>query len=205
MIDNYNDMPLGLFLRIDAILRERAGDEVGTQVGIIALLTGKTEDEVLNLPLADYSALAGKTAFLTNHCEPREIDTAAPGWNGLEPTLDFTKITTAQYIDFQTFAKDWPATSVELLSCFLIPEGKTYNNGYDIAEVQGRIREMPFPLALGYAAFFFGRFSASIADSLSYLGSVLKRTKNPAKRKALERKIREAEAALRSAGAGLLA
>ena len=112
MIDNYNEMPLGLFLRIDAILRERAGDEVGTQVGIIALLTGKTEDEVLNLPLAEYSDLAGKTAFLTNHCEPREIDTAAPGWNGLTPTLDFTKITTAQYIDFQTFAKDWPATSV---------------------------------------------------------------------------------------------
>jgi hypothetical protein len=118
----------------------------------------------------------------------------------LLPMHDHTKITTAQYVDFQTLAKDFPATIPELLSCFLIPEGKEYNEGYDIQEVHAAVRTLPLPMALGYTAFFFDAFAKSMAASLTSLGRIRSRKK----RKALAKEMRmRAEAALECIGAGL--
>ena len=108
-----------------------------------------------------------------------------------------------QYVDFHTFSKGFPQTLPEILSCFLVPDGKTYNNGYDPAEVQRALLAMPWPEAVSLSAFFFARFSASIADSLTSLDLARRMSKDPKKRKVLERKIAEAEAALRRVGVGL--
>lgn len=201
MIDNYPALTLGRYMEINAVLQGDA-DDLDKQVQIIAILADKSVDEVLALPLGDYTNMAAKTAFLREPCPPLPID---KGWRyqGLVPTEDFTKITTAQYVDFQTFCKDFPATLPELLSVFLIPEGRKYNEGYDPAEVQDEVRALPFPAALGLAGFFFARYSESIADSLTFLEWGMTHTKDKMKRKALERKVREVRELLRSVGAGL--
>lgn len=200
MIDNYNALPLGTFMQIDAVL-ETDADELDKQVRIVAILSGKPVDEVLNLPLPDYTSMAAETAFLREPCTPSEIPA---GWklDGLAPVADFTKITTAQYIDFQAFAKDFPRSLPALLSVFLVPEGKRYNEGYDVTEVQERVKAMPLPDAIGLSAFFFARCLNLIANSLDYLDDVAKKTKDPQRRAMLQAAMRQAQALLPGAGAG---
>ena len=187
-------------MEINAVLATDE-EEVDKQVRNIAILADKTPDEVLLLPLGEYSRLAERSAFLRQSCPPVPV---ARGWRweGLAPTEDFTKINTAQYVDFQTFCKGFPATLPEILSVFLIPEGRAYNDGYDTAEVQQRVRSLPFPVALGLAAFFFERFSESIAASLNYLEWGMKHTKDKMRRKEMGTRLREVQALLRSVGAG---
>ena len=202
MIENYEALDLGRYMKIDKILRTPA-EEIDKQVQIVAILADMTEKDVLLMPLADYTALAMRAAFLGSKCEHKVADgePVVVGGMRLIPTKDFTKITTAQYVDFQTFAKDFPSTLPELLSCFLVPEGKNYNDGYEVADVQKAVREITLPVALGLTAFFFKQYNASIADSLTSLERMAK--KNPAMKERARRIRMEAEAALQTIGGGL--
>ena len=202
MINNYEALDLGRFMKIDRILHTPQ-EEIDKQVQIVAILADMTEDEVLHLPLADYSSMALQAAFLGDHCEPAEMDGKPIQAGGLllVPTSDFTKITTAQYVDFQTFVKDFPATLPELLSCFLVPEGKQYNTGYDIAQVQEAVRCITLPQAIGLTAFFFKRFNESIVDSVTSLAQSAR--KNPRKMKELKKILQQVEMVSRDIGAGL--
>ena len=200
MIDNYNDLTLGTYLDIDAVLRSEA-DDVEKQVRIIALLADRTERDILELPLADYAALAAKTDFLRHECPP----VTAParvivGDRAYIPTQDFTKITTAQYVDFQTFSKDGTEKLAELLSVLLIPEGKTYNEGYDFLQVVADVKTLPLPVALSLVGFFFARLSESTLASLTSLESLTKKG-NKKNRKKIEKALAQAREML--AGVGL--
>lgn len=168
-IDNYNDLPLGLFLQVDAVLTSEAED-IDKQVAIIALLSDTTEPDVLKWPIADYAQAAAKVAFLSSPCPntPAAATIQAEGFT-LIPVKDFTKITTAQYVDFQTFAKDIPQSLPRLLSCLLVPQGCRYNEDYDIYAVQRAIEALPLPVAMGLSAFFFASLSESITASLASL------------------------------------
>lgn len=202
MINNYEALDLGRYMKIDHILHTPQ-EEIDKQVQIIAILADMTEEDVLQLPLADYSAMALQAAFLGDHCEPAEVDgkPILAGGFLLVPTSDFTKITTAQYVDFQTFVKDFPATLPQLLSCFLVPDGKKYNNGYDVAQVQEAVRCITLPQAIGLTAFFFKRFNASIVDSVTSLAQSAR--KNPRKMKELKKILQQVEMVSRDIGAGL--
>ena len=200
MIDNYEALTLGRYMRINAVL-ESGGEEVDQQVQILAILADMSADDVLLLPLADYARMAAQSAFLRTPCKPTAI---ASGWRygDLVPTEDFRKINTAQYIDFQTFSKRFPASLPELLSVFLVPEGKAYNDGYDVADVQERVKELPLPVALGLSAFFLERFSASIEGMLTSLRGAALKAKGR-RREEMQMKVREVEVLLRTAGVGL--
>ena len=85
------------------------------------------------------------------------------------PTTDIRKMTTAQYIDFQTFSKEGEKKLIEVLSCFLIPKGKKYNEDYDILEVQKALRNyLTIPNCLALSAFFLAKFNRSIKGMLIY-------------------------------------
>lgn len=200
MIDNYNDLTLGLYLDIDAVLRSEA-EEIDKQIRIIALLSDKTERDILDLPLGDYATLAAKTDFLRHECPP----VSAParvivGDRAYIPTQDFTKISTAQYVDFQTFSKEGTDKLAELLSVLLIPEGKTYNEGYDFLQEVADVKTLPLPVALSLVGFFFARLSESMQASLTSLeGLTMKGNKK--NRKKIETALAQAREML--AGVGL--
>lgn len=201
MIDNYAALTLGTYMKINAVL-ERDGEELDKQVEIIAILADKSPDEVLLLPLADYSAMAKETAFLREPCKPTEIS-GAWRFGDLAPVMDFRKINTAQYVDFQAFSKNFPASLPELLSVFLVPEGKAYNDGYDVLEVQERVKQIPFPDALGLAAFFFRRFVRLTEASLTSWEREMRTSRSSKEREKILDRMREVQALLHSAGVGL--
>ena len=186
MIDNYKDLKIGKYLEILEACKA-GGDELETQVTLIAALSGKTETEILNMPISEYSALARSASFLTKAPELPEKPAKAYEVGGfrLVPVMDAGKITTAQYIDFQTLAKQKDSKVVEILSCLLVPEGKRYNEGYDIADVHKAIREeMSVADAMGTYAFFLDSCRKSTRDTLYFSAVKLAAKKMPLREKA---------------------
>ena len=206
IIDNYRDLPIGLYLEICDIDRREDLEDINKQVSIISVLTGMAEEDIYNLPLEEYRQLAAKSQYL-RHPYEGEILTAKNyivGKFTLVPIEDYRKITTAQYIDFQTFAKDAERNIVEILSCMLIPKGKKYNQDYDILEVQKALREhLCVADALSLLAFFFVQYRQSIKDSLTYSREMAMRLRDPEKKRRMLREIQKEEDRLLKLGDGL--
>lgn len=177
MIKNYNELPLGRYMDIVAATTNEE-DPLARQVTTIAILNGMTEEAVLSLPLAEYRELAAAAAFLERPCPERLLKVAdtyrLDKWE-LKPTKDFRHIITAQYVDYLGFVKDAEHNVPQILSCFLIPKGCKYNEGYDILEVQQAIRDnITVADALALAAFFLRKYTDSIKGSLAFSRRLLK-------------------------------
>lgn len=71
--------------------------------------------------------------------------------------FDLTKVTVAQFIDYQNYLKEDEVKLERLLSVFFMPDGyKDYNSGYDIIKVQEDLLELPIAVAQSIG-FFFAR------------------------------------------------
>lgn len=207
IINNYKDLSIGKYQEIVAISRNEEMEDVDRQVAIIAILADTTEDQILNLPLPEYTELARQTRFLAKYSPEKHNRIADQycfdGWT-LIPSKDFTKVTTAQYIDFQTFCKGGEEKTVEMLSVFLVPKGKTYNNGYDIVALQQSIREhLSVSDVLSLCAFFLTSYFKLIKDSLISSKRMLKKMKPSKKREELEKEVERLTSILQDGG-GLL-
>jgi len=194
-IDNYRKLPIGKYLDI-VKLCETEMDDVDRRVKIVAILAGMTEDEVLNLPLTQFTEYSAASRFLDDYCPDNLIPGVSRsyplGGFVLLPVTDMRKITTAQYIDFQTFSKDKEKNLVEMLSCFLVPRGKEYNDGYDILDVHDAIREeMSVAEVLALLGFFFKSWAASIQTTLTSSVREAMKIEDKETREKMMRKIRE--------------
>lgn len=143
MITSYKDLPIGKYLQILAVT-ETEPDEARRNPAILSILDGRPVEVLEDLPLMEFAGLMHRAGFLVEPPKPEKARKSyVCGQFELVPVLDFKKITTAQYIDFQTFAAakgDAPRV-VEILSCLLVPKGSRYCDGYDAPEVQAAIRE----------------------------------------------------------------
>ena len=188
MIKDYKDLCIGKYLEIQEIAKDNTAD-IDKQVNIIAVLADMTEDEVLDLPLVEYKTLAEQSKFLeipmqvpTNVAKCYKIN----GWE-LIPSFDIYKLTTAQYIDFQNFSKLGENQLVNVLSCFMIPKGKKYNEDYDIIEVQNTIREyLSAPDCFALAAFFLNELKMSMQAMLIYCRMAVKMMRKEKKKEMLK-------------------
>lgn len=197
MIDSYDALPLGLYERLLSL----EGDENEVTLGALALLAGTSVDELTALPLEDYYKIRAKGAFLLLQPEPRPVRDAyrVGGWE-LVPVRSVKRMTAAQFIDFSEWSRQEGRHGAELLSCFLVPKGMQYGEGYDVEEVIDAIRDhLPVADAVALDGFFFHLSLRSILVSLSSL----ERTLTPLQRMTrTARRMRRALRDLRRSGAG---
>lgn len=204
MIDSYDKLPLGRYLDLCAI--DPALPDIDRQVAMVSVLSGIPEDDLLNMPVPDYSALAVKTAFLGEEPpEPKEriMREYRLGDLTLVPVTDVRRMTTAQFIDFQTYVREPDGHEADILTVFLVPKGKRYNDGYDVADVRAAILEhLSVTLAQDLRAFFFGKCRTYALAILTYSGWRTRRIRDRETRKAMLDRIAEARTSLRAAGDG---
>lgn len=203
IIDNYRNLPVGKWLEILELSKDENVDELEQQVKTIAILTGLTEDEVLDLPIMEYKSLAAKTMFLEKDYDGKLQIAKSYGLNGMEliPVKDFNKITTAQYVDYQTFSKEGDMYLVQTLSTLLVPKGKKYNDGYDMDAVQEAIREnLSVADVLSLYAFFLTKWVKSIKDSQTYLDKEIKKIPNKEMREKLMKQMQEIRSKINGVG-----
>ena len=194
IIDNYRNLPIGKWLEIMELSKDENVDALEQQVKTIAILTELTEDEVLDLPIMEYKSLAAKTMFLEKEYDGKLQITKSYGLNGMEliPVKDFNKITTAQYVDYQTFSKEGDMYLVQTLSTLLVPKGKKYNDGYDMDAVQQAIRDnLSVADVLSLYAFFLTKWVKSIKDSQTFLDKEIRKISNKTMRERLMKQMQE--------------
>lgn len=204
IIDNYRKLPIGKYNEI-VKLCETEMDEVDRKVRIVGILTGLTDDEVLALPLTDFTECCAKAKFIDLPCPETLIPSVSKsypvGGFNLVPVTDMRKVTTAQYIDFLAFSNDKEHNIVEMLSCFLVPKGMDYNEGYDILDVHNAIKEeMSVAEVLAVLAFFFGSWTRSLHSTLSYSERTARRLKDKEKRKMIMERIAELRSTISGGG-----
>ena len=204
IIDNYRKLPIGKYNEI-VKLCETEMDEVDRKVKIVGILTGLTDDEVLALPLTEFTECCAKAKFIDLPCPETLIPSVSKsypvGGFNLVPVTDMRKVTTAQYIDFLSFSKDKEHNIVEMLSCFLVPKGMDYNEGYDILDVHNAIKEeMSVAEVLAVLAFFFGSWTRSIHSTLSYSERMARRLKDKTKRAMMMERIAELRSTISGGG-----
>lgn len=68
--------------------------------------------------------------------------------------INLTQMTTAQFVDYQNYSKENPVDISKCLSVFIIPAGHTYNDGYDLKQVQDDIKDLDM-VTINTLAFFF--------------------------------------------------
>lgn len=171
MIKSYDKLPIGAYLRI-AEITENIPDELQRNIAIISVLSGIPEEEILEMPYEKVEKMTSDAGFLLTQPRPAQVRKVyeVGEWR-LVPTLKKARITASQYIDFQELtARGVEEYFAQILACFLIPEGKKYNDGYDIEEVGEALREhLSIVDANALYAFFLRMFSKSIASTLNYL------------------------------------
>lgn len=206
MITSYKQLPVGLYLDICEASQDEAMDELAKQVRILALLSGTTDDEILNMPIADYQRAVVASDFLQREYQPsgRCASSYKVGGYDLRPFADWTKMTAAQFIDYQTYAgKGTEPHIVEIVSVVLVPAGKKYGDGYDVADVQRAIRDnLSVADVLDIVAFFFSQYAAFLKDSLTYLKRRALRMKDGTEKETALKQVRLMEARLQSLGGG---
>ena len=147
--------------------------------GVLHCFSGSAEMARQITDLGMYIGLGGATTF-KNARKPVEVAGLR-----LVPTKDFTKITTAQFVDFKTFTDQAGGDESRLseltpamLSCMLTPQGRDYCDGYDPIDVQAAIRDhLRADDALALSAFFLSRWIRSSSRILTYSRRVARRYK----------------------------
>ena len=180
IVKDWKDVTLGMFQRMNEISKRE--DESDRVVGFVALFNGMTEDDVLNLPLDKFKDYVKDLGWMNT---PPDIEQPKEEYkingNDYVLTMNFHKLTTAQYIDFQGYVKSDDYS--QMLSVFLIPKGKRYNDGYDVYKVQQDLKTMPVGEVLGLMGFFIILYRSWSRALLKYSSRILKkaakREKNP--------------------------
>lgn len=146
-------------------------------VHLISILTGLEIEQIESLPITEIQKLIPALEFLKSEPETHKhkFEYTVNGRDYIfRGKLD--EISTAQYIDYRTYMSEENKDIVKLFSCFLIPKGHEYNDGYDIEQVKSDIEDMCW-LDVRAAAFFFRiQLAAYILILKSSLQKTLKGT-----------------------------
>ena len=179
---DWENISIDKYYEIKDILDDETDDDITKNVKMVAVITDKDEDEVWSMDMAEAGEYISRLQFLNKFELPKNpnMKIKLPNYD-LVVMKDVSRISVAQYVDFQNFVKLPLREGMEkILSIFLIPEGCSYNTGYDIIDLQKEIREnISFRVAEGLLSFFIEKYGELLIHSLVYCRRQVKKTKDP--------------------------
>lgn len=135
---SYKEMPISIYNKLVEITNNDNLEEYDKHFNIIALLTDKNVDEIFDMPLEELNGINNKLEFLNNFeydknkkFKNNKIIINNKPYIVIDPS---SKLSVAQYVDFQQYTNTEKPDIANILSTILIPEGKTYNKDYDVFE-----------------------------------------------------------------------
>lgn len=177
-ITKWDEMSVGDYEELLEICNEPEAEDV--EIGIVGLLCGVEEKDILALPINEYKELRKQAQFVAHTPDVRPTCPKAItlGETKYRISRDTSKLSVGQYIDFQQYSKiEFNKAMVDIISCFLVPEGCDYGEGYDTETVKADIRDyMSLPMAFNISAFFFDRLLLLTKATLLFSERTLKKT-----------------------------
>ena len=196
---NWKDITIEVYDKIRALETEIVTQEQALDVNVklLSILCDVDEETIINLPLTEFTILVGKAEFL-KEMPKYTIEQYYEIGKGrvYEVQMNLREMTTAQFIDFQTFVKDKDNNLKHLLACFLLPFGKKYGEDYDIIEVAEHLyKNMSIATARSVMFFFILQYQALQQVMLNYsireVKKQMKKTKNKEAKKNLEMALQQ--------------
>jgi len=187
MITSYRQLPFATYLALQELNAQEGLSDSEKDFGIIALLSGKSEDELWATPVTDYLAMKEQAQFLFTQPKPAKLrSTYTIGGKAYTYPKDFRELTTGQFNDFDTIGRsEMPRKELSLLAVLLYPEGGHFAEGYDALSLAEQIgNDINTEDALALYAFFLKSWNAFALDSLPSLAG-MEKGKKKALRKAL--------------------
>lgn len=168
MITSWSEVNIKTFKQLQKINESSIPEDKKT-LQTTALLAGITMDELYNYPLKKTQELIAQTSFLYEKPKTKMLK---PHYNlngrKYNTLMDARDMTTAQYIDFKTYGADTEKYLIELLSIFLIPDGKKYGEARPL-DVYADIETMGIEDALSLAVFHTALYRRLIKQMHRYL------------------------------------
>lgn len=167
---SWSTLPISRYEKIREILRS---DTEHPDVEILAVLCDCDLDTILNMPMVELMALKEQAMFIGKPIKIKDrlsFDSIKIDGTKYIINADFRKVTTAQFIDFQTFYKDYENHYANVLACIIVPEGHTYNDGYDALELADTFKEkLDIETAENVCFFFARRSERSLKSAMTSL------------------------------------
>ena len=188
-LTSWKDVCINTYYDIADIIDEEGLTEYEKNIKVLAIICGVDEDDIWNLPITEVRALISQCEWINHFDFNKNMKFKKMSLNNEKYIIDadLQHFTAAQYIDFQTLwaKKDLKTYYGNILACFIIPKGKHYGEGYDIAELANDIREtISIVTANEILYFFLEECLSSIRAIKIYLDfmmkKVMKKQKNPA-------------------------
>lgn len=194
---SWRDVSINEYLTLKKIVEDNDLQEYDKEVKLIAFVNNISEDEVWNLPINEFRRLQVEKTWMTEfnldeNVKFKKINIGKQKYN-IDTNLQHFSV--AQYIDFQTLwpqQKKNPEYMKNILACFIIPEGKNYSDGYDVAELVNTIGDNIDILTANEIMFFFlKQYLISIRATANYfnwqIAKMKRRTKDKEKMENLEK------------------
>lgn len=187
----YKDLTVNKYLKLKEVVTEGRG-AVETQVAFISIVFDIPEEDVWDMPLDDYQRKVAGIQFLLL---PPTVEgtigkTITLNGKEYEVSIDGDKMIAGQYIDYQTFRqKNDDKYFANILSCFLIPIGHKYCEGYNINEVIKEIGEMDIITALNLLDVIKKKSLKSMKHTLYCLKVMTRKIKDKEKRTKAKKEI----------------
>ena len=204
-IKSWNECPIGTYRQLVEIEKDPALGDYERAVAKCAVLCGCDEQEIWDLPMAEASKLFEGIAWTGRFDFDKNLkfNKLKVGKYNCVVNVNMQDFTVGQYFDFTSY---WNADRGEnlenLLTVFLIPEGKKYGQDYDVADLKEEITwNLPLTVAQSVCFFFLKELVSSIEASLIYLDYQIRkmeRKASPEARKELQNKREQLTALLSS-------
>lgn len=186
----WQDVNVKTFKQIQDYISTTQDGNIEQSVHLLSLIEGKDEDTYFNMPIKQLTEEFAKLKFM--ECTPQAAKVKNTyKINGTEYVLttNLQEMTVAQYIDYQVYIKNPQQYMQEMLTVFLIPKGKKYNEDYDVAAAAQDMGDLPIEDAYGIS-FFLTTLLRSLtkvttSSALRKMLKELKRVKDETKRRAI--------------------
>lgn len=170
---NWNDITLKKWYQIREVL------EVVDEWTVYNLMDIVYDIDSTNMPIADLSKY--NLDFMNTPIKDVEITQDKFIFNDrvYEGHFDLVGVTAAQFVDYQNYIKQEPLRFENVLSCFLIPKGHKYNDGYDLDQVKQDLLEMPITFVMKISFFFQTQLQTFASLFLYFLKADLEKMNLP--------------------------
>lgn len=159
-------------------------------VNLLSVLSGEDVSLFENMPLTQFGQITKTLDFIVKDLPEVEVkDVYEINGHPYELRADIPSITTAQFVDYQTYIKENPVDLIKVISVFLIPKGHNYNDGYKIEEVLADINDMPIIDAQAIGFFIQKQSGLFCLVMKDYLSSQMRKLKIP--KKQIEEDLRD--------------
>lgn len=175
----WHNITLGQFKELTAITEVK--DEY-MMCNIIDLVYGTDSS---NMQLSEFNEYLDAVAFMNEDIKPvkKLPDRVTLNGRTYDTGCNLTEVSVAQYIDYQNYCKREKVSYNDLLSVIVIPEGRRYNDGYNMTEVKADMDQMPIDLVVSICFFLTRQYQLFTETFQTCLKEKLRTMKIPEKEK----------------------